>query len=87
MIGGILTVEIGIETLHWASSPKNGGPISGCKVDGRRKLEWALDVIREMERENEIGESPLGKFIDAMMEEAANRGSGALIWPKSKRNK
>ena len=81
---GILTVQIGIETLEWASKPENGGPLEGCKVDGRRRREWAKDVVREMERENEIGESPLGKFLDSMMEQAANNGSVALCWPNTK---
>lgn len=80
---GILTVQIGIETLEWASKPENGGPLEGCKVDGRQRREWANDVVREMTRENEIGESPLGKFLDSMMEAAANNGSAALCWPNS----
>lgn len=75
---GILMVKIGIETLEWASKPENGGPLEDCAVDGRRRREWAEDVVREMTRENEIGESPLGEFIDSMMEKAANNGSTAL---------
>lgn len=78
-IGGRLVVSIGLETLVWASASKNGGPLEGCKVDGRRKALWGKDVVREMTRENEIGESPLGKFLDEMMEAAVNSGSGAII--------
>jgi len=78
---GILTVKIGVETLEWASRPENGGPLEGCKVDGRCRRMWAKDVVRAMEHENEIGESPLGKFLDSMMEAAANNGSAALCWP------
>lgn len=81
---GILTVQIGIETLEWASKPENGGPLEGCKVDGRRRRAWANDVVREMESENEIGESQLGKFLDEMMERAANNGSVALCWPNDR---
>ena len=80
----ILTVQIGIETLEWASRPENGGPLEGCKVDGRCRAMWAKDVVLAMEHENEIGESPLGKFIDSMMEYAANNGSAALCWPNEK---
>lgn len=76
---GKLVVEIGIETLEWAS--KNGGTLERCKVDGRRRREWAEDVVREMEHEDEIGESPLMRFLDEMMEKAADKGSGALRWP------
>jgi hypothetical protein len=81
---GILTVQIGVETLEWASRPENGGPLEGCKVDGRCRRMWAKDVVRAMEHENEIGESPLGKFLDSMMEAAANNGSAALCWPNDK---
>ena len=81
---GKLVVEIGIETLEWASKPVNGGTLERCKVDGRRRREWAEDVVREMERENEVGESPLMRFFDEMMEKAADNGSGALCWPNNK---
>jgi hypothetical protein len=80
VVGGRLVASIGIETLVWASAAKNGGPLEDCEVDGRRRREWAEDVVREMTRENEIGESPLGKFLDEMMDKAANNGSGALCW-------
>jgi hypothetical protein len=52
-------------------------------VDGRRRREWAQDVASEMERDNEVGESPLMRFLDEMMEKAADNGSGALCWPNS----
>lgn len=77
---GRLVVEIGIETLEWASKASNGGPLADCKVDSRRRREWATDVMREMLRENEVGESPLCRFIDEMMKRAADHGSAALIW-------
>ena len=80
---GKLVVEIGIETLEWASRPENGGTLERCKVDGRRRREWAQDVVREMEHENEVGESPLMRFLDEMMEKAADNGSGALCWPNT----
>lgn len=84
---GKLIVEIGIETLEWASRKENGGPLDGCKVDGRKRREWANDVVREMTREDEIGGSPLGKFLDSMMEAAANNGSAALCWPNAQRER
>lgn len=77
---GRLVVEIGIETLEWASRPSNGGPLSACRVDARRRRQWATDVVKEMLRENEVGESPLIRFIDEMMRSAADHGSAALIW-------
>ena len=80
VINRILTIQIGVKTLEWASRPENGGPLKGCRVDDRRSIEFSDDVIREMTREDEIGESPLGKFIDSMIEAAANSGSAALNW-------
>lgn len=77
---GRLVVEIGIETLEWASKASNGGPLADCKVDARRRREWATDVVKEMLYENEVGESPLIRFIDEMMRSAADHGSAALIW-------
>lgn len=78
-----LVVEIGIETLEWASRPENGGTLERCKVDRRRRIEWAKDVVHEMTREDEIGNSPLAQFLDDMMDKAADNGSGALCWPNA----
>ena len=76
-------VSIGVETLEWASKPENGGGLVRCKVDGRRRVEWAKDVAAEMTREDEVGNSPLAEFLDGMMEAAADMGSGALHWPNN----
>ena len=77
----ILTVQIGVEVLEWASRPENGGTLERCKVDKRRRIEWANDVIHEMTREDEVGNSPLAQFLDDMMDKAADNGSAALCWP------
>ena len=77
----ILTVQIGVEVLEWASRPENGGTLERCKVDRRRRIEWAKDVINEMTREDEVGNSPLAQFLDDMMDKAADNGSAALCWP------
>ena len=79
----ILTVQIGVEVLEWASRPENGGTLERCKVDRRRRIEWAKDVINEMTREDEVGNSPLAQFLDDMMDKAADNGSAALCWPNS----
>ena len=79
----ILTVQIGVEVLEWASRPENGGTLERCKVDKRRRIEWAKDVINEMTREDEIGNSPLAQFLDDMMDNAADNGSAALCWPNA----
>jgi len=80
----ILTVQIGVEVLEWASRPENGGTLERCKVDKRRRIEWAKDVINEMTREDEVGNSPLAQFLDDMMDKAADNGSAALCWPNDK---
>jgi hypothetical protein len=80
----ILTVQIGVEVLEWASRPENGGTLERCKVDRRRRIEWAKDVISEMTREDEVGNSPLAQFLDDMMDKAADNGSAALCWPNIK---
>ena len=77
----ILTVQIGVEVLEWASRPENGGTLERCTVDRRRRIEWANDVIHEMTREDEVGNSPLAQFLDNMMDKAADNGSAALCWP------
>lgn len=77
----ILTVQIGVEVLEWASRPENGGTLERCKVDRLRRIEWAKDVINEMTREDEVGNSPLAQFLDDMMDKAADNGSAALCWP------
>lgn len=74
----ILTVQIGVKVLEWASRPENGGTLESCKVDRRRRIEWAKDVISEMTREDEVGNSPLTQFLDDMMDKAADNGSAAL---------
>ncbi len=79
---GLLSITIGIDTLTWASRPENGGPIEGPKVDRKMAKEWAKDIAYEICREDEVGDSPINRFLDKMMIEAKNNGSQALIWPK-----
>ena len=80
VVADMLVITIGVETLAWAADPKNGGKLDNCKVDGRRRRQFAQDVARAMCEEDEVGNSPLNAFIDEMMEAAAEAGSGALIW-------
>lgn len=80
--GDCLVIRIGVETLAWASNPKNGGKLEGCRVDPKRAEEFAKDVSRAMQHEDELGNSPLAEFLDEMMQDAADSGSGALIFPQ-----
>lgn len=79
--GGRLVISIGVSVLAWASKPENGGSLTRCNVDGRRRARWAKDVANEITREDDQGNSPLAEFLDAMMEAAADSGSAALNWP------
>lgn len=73
-----LIIEIGIETLAWCSASENGGPLDDCKVNEKYYKEWARDVANEINREEENGDTPLNKFLDKVMNEAADNGSQAL---------
>jgi hypothetical protein len=75
-----LVIEIGIDTLAFCSESKNGGPYKKCKVDPKLKEQWVQDVANAIERQDELGNSKLTKLLDDSMTEAADRGSGALIW-------
>lgn len=79
---GKLTIEIGIDTLEFASRSENGGPLENCKVDRNQLVEWAKDVAIEIQREDEVGDSPLARFLDESMQTAADNGSCALIFDK-----
>ena len=71
-------MAIGVETLAWASVKENGGQLEGVKVTNAD--EFAQDVATEMMRENGdySAELEASQWIDRMVEEAAERGSGAL---------
>lgn len=75
---GKLIVSIGIDTLVFASKPENGGPLDDCKVMDGQADEWAHDVAAEIDREDEIGDTPIIRFLDEMMEAASANGSAAL---------
>ena len=46
-------------------------------MDGQAD-EWAHDVAAEIDREDEIGDTPIIRFLDEMMEAASANGSAAL---------
>ena len=76
-----LIIRIGIETLTWSSRPKNYGPLEDCHVIKGREFEFAQDVARELEQDDEIGETKLMKLIDWAMTNASY-SSGAVKWKK-----
>lgn len=82
-----LVIEIGVETLAWASASLNGGPFRDLRVDGRRRKEFAQDVAAAMSLEDEVGNTDLCDFFDKMMLKAADRGSGAIIWSQERKRR
>lgn len=77
---GVLRIEIGVETLAWATNPENGGPLEGFRVRNGKELLWAHDVAREMMHEDGDynGQPRVGEWLDEMILKAAENGSGAL---------
>lgn len=77
---GKLVIEIGIQTLEFASRPANGGPLHGVRIgEGDSVRRWAEDVCNTMLQEDEKGESPITTFLDKMMLKTAENGSDVLF--------
>jgi hypothetical protein len=74
---GKLVISIGTETLAFADSDRRNN-----ETDRTYHVtdpdHFAVDVTREMEREDEIGASPLTDFLDKMMDYALEQGSAAV---------
>ena len=77
---GKLIISIGLNTLAWALDSENGGPFEQFCVGSseKDKTTFGKDIIREMTKENEVGETPLMGFLDSMGMEALDSGSGAV---------
>lgn len=77
---GKLVIEIGIDTLEFASRPANGGPLYGVRIgEGDCVRRWAEDVCNTMLQEDEKGGSPITIFLDRMMLKTAENGSDVLF--------
>ena len=75
---GLLTISIGINTLAWASRAENYGPLEGCGVIEGFEMAWALDVAREIARDDMLDGSPINRLLDEMMINVYEHGSCAL---------
>lgn len=76
-----LVIRIGIGTVAWAAKKRNGGPLpNNYRVIDQR--EWANDVSRAIQKEDEIGDSMLSQMLDRAMQMAADNGSIGLSYPK-----
>lgn len=78
--GGRLVMSIGIDTLAWAATKRNGGPLPYRfrVVDKRR---FAAGVSRAITHENEIGDTMLCRMLDEAIQLAADNGSTGLRYP------
>lgn len=72
-----IVIRIGIETHAWCALAKNGGKLQeNLRVSD--PVQFAMDVIRELNREGETGETLLTNALDAAMETAVDQGSTAI---------
>lgn len=84
-----LVVRIGIDTLAFAADHSDlFNPFDEDKNDFVQRwkvidnLEWAKDVVREINREEEDGSSPLTNLLDKASENALDQGSIAVWGPE-----
>lgn len=74
-----LIIRIGTGTLVFCSSNKNGGPLGNeFQIDGRRHIQFARDIARELERDDEQGGNPLNRMLEQAMVDAVEAGSMAV---------
>lgn len=74
---GRLNISIGVDTLAFADlERRNFEHEKHYRILDSRQ--FAVDTAREMEREDEIGASPLTNFLDDMMDKAIEQGSTAI---------
>lgn len=76
--GGKLVISIGIDTLAFAAalSPQSNIWHGDSYISDNKQ--FAKDVVKELLRENEVGESLLTKTLDSAMTMTENRGSAAI---------
>lgn len=66
---GQLIISIGIDTLAFASSWKNGGPVENLEIKKGGEIKWAKSIVEEMLWDNTLDDPrPITKFLDEMIE-------------------
>ena len=73
VLGGVLRIEVGLNRLN---GNERHPTISEMDILSPRT--WGKDVIRELEREEEDGSSPLGNLLDEAIIAARDFGSTAI---------
>ena len=77
---GDLVIRIGADRLAYCALNKNGGSLPK-KVKINDALAFAGDVARMLNRDEEDGNSPAIRLLDAACMDAAVDGSAAVDWP------
>lgn len=72
---GRLVISIGVGTLAWAAENDNEGGFSKPKLRIRGPTGWAQEIVAELLREDEAGETPIGKLLDDAFMKAVEAGS------------
>lgn len=83
VIAGQLIIRIGVETLAFSAAhhpdffdPEK--PTENAHIVVTDQRQFAKDVKAELEKEDEIGNSPLTQLLDAAMRNAVEAGSAAI---------
>lgn len=75
---GELTIKIGAHTLAFADLQRRDNEREGPSIRIIDPLQFAVDVIKELQHEDELGATPLTDLLDKMMDSAIERGSCAV---------
>jgi hypothetical protein len=75
IVDGRLVISIGVGTLAWAAENDHEGGFSKPKLRIRGPTGWAREVLSELLREDETGETPVGKLLDDAFLRAVEAGS------------
>jgi len=78
--GGVLQIEVGLNRLN---GNEYHPTIKEFKIISPRK--WGEDVIKELEREEEDGSSPLINLLDGAILAAYDNGSDAVTEKEEKK--
>ncbi len=66
-----LIISIGIDTLAFASSWENGGPVENLGIEKGGELKWAESIMEEMLWDNTLDDPrPITNFFDEMIGKA-----------------
>lgn len=88
VVQGVLTIEVGIDTLQFAAEHSekfwNGqADVHTLKVTDSEQ--FAKDVRIAMTAEEEDGSTPISRFLDEMIEDAVEDGSEAIDYDEMDR--